>query len=181
MSGAVIADPGPLPLGTPPIPSGIPTSTVTDPPTFRSHFPAFEDVAKFPDPQVQFFIDMSTVMVSPMIWCQMTQMGVELLTAHFLTLQQYMMSGGVAGGVPGMSTGIASSKSVSKVSISYDQTMGSMEGWGPFNYTIYGRQYAWYAQLVGTGGYETLAVGASDSLVGLVRTYARGVMMAMGS
>lgn len=182
MSGAVVAtDPGPMPTGTPPIPSGIPTSTVTDPPTFRLHFPPFADTTTYPDGQVQFFIDMSTVMVSPYVWCQMTQMGVELLTAHFLTLQQYMMRGAAGGAVPGMSTGIASSKSVSRVSVSYDQTMGSMEGWGPFNYTIYGRQYAWYAQLVGTGGYETLAVGVSDQLTGLVWTYARGVMLAMGS
>jgi hypothetical protein len=181
MSGAVVADPGPMPAGTPPIPSGIPTSDVTDPPTFRLHFTAFADVTKFPDAQVQFFIDMATVMCSPGVWCQLRQMGVELLTAHFLTMQQWMMQGAAGGAVPGMSTGIASSKSVSKVSVSYDQTMGSMEGWGPFNYTVYGRQYAWYAQLAGTGGYETLAVANSDAMVGLVWTYARGVMLAMGS
>ena len=182
MSGVVAAEPGPMPLAAPPIPSGIPTSEISDPPTFRLHFPAFEDTAIYPDPQVQFFIDMASVMCGP-AWCQYRQMGVELLTAHFLTLQRWMMqgSGSGGGGVPGMSTGIASSKSVSRVSVSYDQTLGSMEGWGPFNYTIYGRQWAWYAQLVGTGGYETLAVGASESLTGLVWTYARGVMMAMGS
>lgn len=168
------------PRDTPPIPSGIPTSTVSDPPTFRLHFPAFADDTVYPDPQVQFFIDMSTVMCGP-AWCQLQQMGVELLTAHFLTLQQYVMRGAAGGGVPGMSTGIASSKSVSKVSVGYDQTLGSMEGWGPFNYTIYGRMYAWYAQMVGTGGYETLAVGMEDSLVGLVNTWARGVMLAWGS
>jgi len=177
----VIAAPGPMPRDTPPIPSGIPTSDVSDPPTFRLHFPPFADTTLYPDPQVQFFIDMATVMCDPRVWCQMRQMGVELITAHFLTLQAWNARGAAGGGVPGMATGIASSKSVSRVSVSYDQTMGSMEGWGPWNYTMYGRQYAWWAQLVGTGGYETLAVGVSDSLNGLVWTYARGVMLAMGS
>jgi hypothetical protein len=182
MSGAVVvADPGPMPTGTPPIPSGIPTSDVTDPPTFRLHFPAFADTTTFPDPQVQFFIDMATVMCNPVVWCQLRQMGVELLTAHFLTMQQWMMQGAAGGGVPGMATGIASSKSVSKVSVSYDQTTGTTEGFGPFMYTVWGRQYAWYAQLAGTGGYETLAVAPGNQLAGLVWTYARGVMLAMGS
>jgi hypothetical protein len=171
-----------MPAAAPPIPSGIPTSTVSDPPTFRLHFPPFADTTTYPDPQVQFFIDMASVMCDPRIWCQLQQMGVEFLTAHFLTMQQYTMRGGASGtggGVPGMSTGIASSKSVSRVSVSYDQSLGSMEGWGPFNYTIYGRQYAWWAQMAGTGGYETLAVG--EAMVGIVWTYARGVLLAMGS
>ena len=163
------------------IPSGIPTSTVSDPPTFRSHFPPFADTTVYPDATVQFFIDTSTIMCSPLVWGQMQQMGVELMTAHFLTMQQWIANGAAAGGVPGMQTGVASSKGVSKVSVGYDQSIGMMEGWGPWNYTIYGRQYAWYAQLMGTGGYETLGVGMGDALAGTVWTWARGVMLAWGS
>ena len=180
MSDLVPAHPIVLP---PPliIPSGIPTSTVTNPATFRAHFPAFADTSKYPDVQVQFQIDVCTVMCDPRVWQQLQQMGVELMTAHFLAMQQYMAQGGVAGGVPGMATGLRSSKSVSKVSVGYDQGLTGMEGWGPWNYTVYGQQYAWYAQLAGTGGYETLALSNSDALVGTVWTWARGVMMTWGS
>ena len=171
----------PVPIPVPQnIPSGIPTSTVSDPPTFRSHFTAFADTTIYPDVTVQFFIDMASVMCSPLVWGQMQQMGVELMTAHFLTMQRYTMSGG-AGGVPGMASGIVTSKSVSKVSVGYDASLTGMEGWGPWNYTLYGQQYAWYAQLMGTGGYETLAVGVSNTMAGIVWTFARGVMNTWGS
>lgn len=188
MSGSGPHPAHPIALPTPPpppiIPSGIPTSTVTNPPTFRLHFPEFADVTVYPDPQVQFHIDTSTVMCNPAIWCQMQQLGVELMTAHFLAMSQYMGQGGAGGAggmVPGMQTGMKSSKSVSKVSVGYDNSLTGMEGWGPWNYTIYGQRWAWYAQLVGTGGYETLAVGMEDSMAGLVWTWARGVMLTWGS
>lgn len=164
------------------IPSGIPTSTVTDPETFRLHFPPFADTATYPDVTVQFWIDAASIMCSAQYWCQLQQIGVELLTAHFLAMQQYTMMGAPAGGggVPGIGVGLRTSKSVSKVSVGYDQGLTGMEGWGPFNYTVFGQQWAWYAQLVGTGGYETLAVGM-ESMTGLVWTWARGVMMNWGS
>jgi hypothetical protein len=181
MSATLDAPLVPMPAGTPPVPSGIPTSTVTDPPTFRLHFPAFADTTRYPDPTVQFFIDMATVMCSPGVWCNLQQMGVELMTAHFLAMQQYAMQGGTGPGmVPGMASGVRTSKSVSKVSVGYDASVTAMEGWGPWNYTIYGQQYAWYAQLVGTGGFEMLGFG-NELMAGLVWTWARGVMMTWGS
>ena len=177
-----------LPEPPPPviIPSGIPTSTVSNPPTFRLHFPEFSDTTTYPDPQVQFHIDTATVMCSERVWGEMQQMAVELMTAHFLAMSQFMAQGGAAGGggggmVPGMQTGVKSSKSVSKVSVSYDHSGTGLEGWGPWNYTVYGQRWAWYAQLAGTGGYETLAVGMESSLSGLVWTWARGVMLTWGS
>ena len=181
MSDLVATHPIVLPPGTPPAPMGIPTSTVTTPAIFRSHFPEFGDETIYPDPQVQFNIDAATLMCDPRVWCQLQQMGVELLTAHMLTLSRYAMAGGSGGaGVPGMSTGVVTSKSVSKVSVGRDQGLTGMEGWGPFNYTIYGQRYAWYAQLAGTGGFEVLAL-STPGLAGTVWTWAQGVMMAWGS
>jgi hypothetical protein len=178
MSG--LAPSHPIVVVPPPIGSSIPTSTVTDPATFRAHFPPFASTVTYPDQTVQFFIDTSSIMCDPRVWCQLQQMGVELMTAHFLAMQQYSMQGGSAGGVPGMATGLVTSKSVSKVSVGRDQGSTAMEGWGPWNYTIYGQQYAWYAQLAGTGGYETLAL-SNDAMAGVVWTWARGVMQTWGS
>lgn len=163
--------------GTLPIlPSGVPTSLVSNPPTFRAHFPAFADLSLYPDATVQMFLDVGAVMCSPTVWCNFQQLGSELICAHFLALQQLSMQGGNTGGVPGLSRGLMNSKSVSKVSVGYDVGITAMEGGGPWNYTIYGEQYLWFVQLVGTGGYETLGVFANDSLVGVVNTWARGVM-----
>jgi hypothetical protein len=171
----------PIVLPDPPIiQGGIPTSTVTNPATFRLHFPEFANTTVYPDAQVQFYIDTSTLMCDPRVWHQLQQMGVELMTAHMLAMSQYASQGGSGAGVPGMRTGMMTSKSVSKVSVSYDQGNTAMEGWGPWNYTTYGQRYAWLAQLAGTGGYETLALSNYEQ-AGLVWTWARGVMLSMGS
>jgi hypothetical protein len=59
--------------------------------------------------------------------------------------------------------------------------MIAMQGWGTFNLTMYGQQFAFYAELFGTGGYEVLADGYPDRLVGTVWTWSMGVMMRWGS
>lgn len=165
------------PAGMAPLAVTVPTSDVTDPATFRLHFPAFANTTSYPDAQVQFWIDVSTVMCGPN-WPPVTrQMGVELLTAHFLSLGSMAQSGKP----PGRAGGVMDSKSVSKVSLGYDVNVTAMEGWGPFNYTIYGQQYAWLANLVGTGGIEMLSLGYGAGMAGIVWTWARGVLLAWGS
>jgi hypothetical protein len=169
-----------LPPGADPIPSGIPTSTCTNPTTFRQHFPSFVS-ATYPDSQVQFWLDVGSVMCNPGVWGAAQQQGAELICAHFLALGQMAAQGGSAGGVPGMASGLVTNKSVSKVSVGRDVNVTAMEGAGPFNYTTYGQQYYYLMLLAGTGGYETLSVAYSDSMVGIVNTWARGVMLSYGS
>lgn len=165
------------------IPSGIPTSTITNPATFRAHFPEFADTSRYPDSQVQFWLDIGSVMCSAWVWGNAQQQGAELVCAHFLALGQLARQGASAvGGVPGLARGIMNSKSVSKVSVGYDVGVTAMEGAGPWNYTIYGQQYYWLVLLAGTGGFEVLGVvNPPMSMVGLVNTWARGVMLAWGS
>jgi hypothetical protein len=136
----------------------IPTSTVSDPPTFRSHFPEFADAETYPDTQVQFDLDIASASLSACRWGNMLQAGVELMTAHMLALSRYAQVGAAGGGVPGMASGLVTSKSVSKVSVSRDVNVTAIEGGGPWNYTIYGQRFWWMARLVGIGGYETLAI-----------------------
>jgi hypothetical protein len=149
---------------------------------FRADFPAFKDEATYPDHSVQFWLDVAGIMAIPRYWCQFTVLGQELLTAHFLALQQYYAIRSASGGggsttvVPGLPVGLMSSKSVSKVSVSYDYSSSTMEGWGPYNLTTFGQQYAMIAQMVGTGGVEMLAM-SSYAQAGLVNSWAHGVMM----
>lgn len=173
--------PVPLPRGTP-TPPVIPTSTVSDPPTFRSHFPEFGDTTAYPDTQVQFYLDISSASLDPNQWGTLLQPGVELMTAHMLALSAYAMRGsGAPGSVPGAAGGLVSSKSVSKVSVSYDVSVTAMEGAGPWNYTIYGQRFFWLMRMVGIGGYEVLGDYAPDTVSGTVLTWARGVMWRWGS
>jgi hypothetical protein len=151
---------------------------------FRVDFPAFADEATYSEPRVQSFLDLAGLMAVPGVWMGMTVMAQELLTAHFLTLQQYAMqraaAGGPGGAVPGMAVGLMSSKSVSKVSVGYDYASSQMEGWGPFNLTVYGQQYAFFAQMAGTGGFEVLGVGLGSILYTQAWTWGRNASLVWG-
>ncbi len=136
----------------------IPTSTISDPPTFRSHFPEFGDDTTYPDTQVQFNLDIASASLNACRWGNMIQAGVELMTAHMLALSRYAQVGAAGGGVPGMASGPKSSKSVSKVSVGFDVNVTAVEGGGPWNYTIYGQRFYWMLRLIGIGGYEALSI-----------------------
>lgn len=148
---------------------------------FREDFPEFADTDVYTNQNVQFFIDIAGLAVIPRFWCQFTVYGQELYTAHMLALRQYSIARAQnappgSNMVPGMPMGLPASKSVSKVAVSYDYSHSVMEGWGPWNTTSYGQMYAFYAQMVGTGGFEVLGVGMESSLSGKVLGWSHGVM-----
>lgn len=180
MSATVAPASAPAPLDTSGAPV-VPTSTVSDPPTFRLHFPEFSNVTTYPDATVQFYLDINSVILPAYRWGSMLQVGVELMTAHELALGQYSALGGASGGVPGMARGLMTNKSVSKVSVGYDVNITGIEGAGPWNYTIYGQRFYWLMRIVGIGGYEVLGDSAVDMLSGLAMTWLRGVMLRWGS
>jgi hypothetical protein len=163
----------------PPPPSGIPTSDVLTVATFREHRPEFANDTTYPDSVVQLYLDTGSVMMTQYMWGGMRLLGVELFACHMLALQQYATRSMT--GIPGAGVGVPTSKSVSKVSVSYDVTLSSMEGGGPWNLTIYGQQWLWLVQLVGTGGFEVLSIGYGYDMIGRVNTWQLGVQMAFGS
>jgi hypothetical protein len=159
----------------------LPTSAITDPPTFRAAFPEFGDAGIYPDTQVQAYLDLGSVLAGPR-WGSLRQTGAHLICAHMLSLSRYAQlraggGSGAAAGAPGINAGLLTSKSVSKVSVGYDVSSVMMEGGGPWNYTAYGGQYLWLLNLLGTGGYETLAVANFPYAAGTVLTWARGVQI----
>ena len=91
-------------------------------------------------------------------WGQWWRYAVGLLIAHLATLH---MQGAVPDGAgarqiaaSGQITGVASSKAVGGVSVSYDvgTLLQGFEEWGAFRLTSYGLQYATLAGTVGTAG-----------------------------
>jgi hypothetical protein len=168
-----------LPPGTIIPPVGIPTSTVTNPATFRAHFPVFASATTYPDVAVQAFIDVGSIMLSASRWCELQQMGVELFTAHMLSMQQYSMQGSAAG-VPGAPRGLMTNKAVSKVSVGYDYAMTGTEGWGIFNSTSYGQQLIFFWSLVGAGPYEALQ-DVTVSSMGLMWGWSTSLLFRWGS
>ena len=59
-----------------------------------------------------------------------------------------------AGGIPGSSSGVQSSKSVDGVSVSYDTTVATVEGAGNLNLTTYGTRFAELRDMFGAGGLQ---------------------------
>jgi hypothetical protein len=165
----------PLAVAVTPSSWELPTSMITDPATFRAAFPEFTDATIYPDQQVQTYLDIGTALAGPR-WGSLRQTGAHLVSAHMLALSRHaaLRAGASGGAAPGINTGLLTSKSVSKVSVGYDTSGTGIDGGGPWNYTSYGTQYLWLMKLLGTGGYETLALG-NPGMAGTVNTWARGV------
>ena len=68
--------------------------------SFRAQFPAFANVAVFPDPQVDFYITLAYKMLIPDRWGNVLDEGASLFVEHFLTLDR-IAAAGAAGGAGG--------------------------------------------------------------------------------
>lgn len=122
--------------------------------TFREHFPEFGDDAVYPDAQVNFFLGLGLSLLNADRWGDSLGYGLELFTAHHLALSARDQAAAEAGGVPGVATGPQSSKSVDKVSVSYDTGATTYEGAAFWNMTSYGIRFYQLARLMGAGGIQ---------------------------
>jgi hypothetical protein len=122
--------------------------------SFRADFPEFASTTNYPDAQVDFWIDAAGQLVSEDRWGTLYDFGVELLVAHNLTLGRRDQVAVAGGGVGGASGGVVSSKSVDKVSVSYDTGAATFEGAGDLNTTMYGIRWNRLARMFGAGGLQ---------------------------
>lgn len=122
--------------------------------SFRIDFPAFTDTAAYPDASVAFWLGLASKSLSPDRWGELLDYGTELFVAHNLALDAQANKAAAAGGVPGVASGLTSSKTVDKVSVSYDTASAAIEGAGNWNLTTYGQRYVQLARLVGAGGVQ---------------------------
>ncbi|TDV39534.1 uncharacterized protein DUF4054 [Paraburkholderia caballeronis] len=121
---------------------------------FRQSFPEFADDATYPDPVVQIWLTVAVSLVNPLRWVELTDIGVGLVTAHHLALSIRDHKTAAVGGVPGQVAAPQTSKSVDKVSASYDTSAVTIDGAGFWNSTMYGIRYLTMARMMGAGGLQ---------------------------
>ena len=130
---------------------------------FRADYPAFADAGRFTDEEVQYWIDQacsppnSTPAINQYRWGQFYQLGLHLWVAHNLAVQDMMAQ---RAGMPGMGgptymsmpltgSGVAASKSVDGVSLSYDNMIGMEKDAGWWGLTPWGNQFLYYLRMAG--------------------------------
>jgi len=124
------------------------------PAEFREAFPEFADTTKYPDSQVEFWMTVAVSLVNPERWGVLTDNGIALVTAHHLVIANQDQSVATASGTPGEVKGATASKSVDKVSVSYDTKSVTIDGAGFWNMSKYGIRYITLAKMFGAGGLQ---------------------------
>jgi hypothetical protein len=124
------------------------------PAQFRQDFPEFSDTTRYPDSLVTLWLTVGTSLVNECRWGELTNIGIELVTAHHLAIAARDQQAAAGGGIPGQSSGPLSSKAVDKVSASYDTGAASLSDAGFWNLTSYGTRFLGLARLMGGGGMQ---------------------------
>ena len=128
----------------------------------RIDYPEFSDESLYIDSQIQFWLNFAYKFLDIRRWGTSLDLAAELYTAHNLVIEIRAQATAETGAPPGESQGMVSSKSVDKVSLSYDTSSIAQEGAGHWNLTIYGLRYIRLARMFGSGGIQ-LGVGSSPS------------------
>lgn len=124
--------------------------TVAD---FRAAFPQFADTTKFPDPQIAFRLNLADVLLSEKLTGKaLFPYFVELFVAHYMVLWQADNNSAQVGGAGGSTNGVQASKSVDKVSVSYDTGATLNPDAGFWNNSRYGAEFWQLITMFGAGG-----------------------------
>ncbi|WP_054688026.1 DUF4054 domain-containing protein [Pantoea stewartii] len=119
---------------------------------FRTDFPQFNNSTLYPDTQVQFRLNLAEIQLDQNRLGRLFPYLVELFVAHYLTLQAGDNRSAALGRAGGSSSGIVSSKSVDKVSVSYDNASTLNPAAGFWNNTRYGAEFYQTICMFGAGG-----------------------------
>lgn len=118
---------------------------------FRTRFPEFSNTVTYPDAFITPWANVAEKLVVEDVWGECYNYGVMLYVAHELTLQRVNVAASQVGGTPGLSGGIANSKTVGSVSVSYDSVTASEKDAGWWNLSNYGKQFIRLARIFGAG------------------------------
>ena len=119
--------------------------------SFRLAFPAFQSTVTYPPPMVDFWLSQALLFHNAERWKTALDLGVMLWTAHNLILEAQSGANVRFGKAASGGTGVVSSKSVDKVSVSYDNSVASEDGAGNWNLTTYGQRWYKLARMAGSG------------------------------
>lgn len=119
--------------------------------TFVSVFPEFASTAIYPEAQVAFWLGQAPNQISEARFGASFDLGCMLFAAHNLALSARDVKAAGAGGISGGASGITSSKTVDKVTVSYDTGSATITGAGAWNLTTYGTRLYKMIQAANTG------------------------------
>lgn len=121
---------------------------------FRRDFPQFTDTTKFPDTVVQLRLNLADALIDGSAMGDMFPYLAELFVAHYMALYASDTAAGALGGVGGSTSGVVASKSVDKVSVSYDNSSTLNADAGFWNFSRYGAEFWQLLQFFGCGGIQ---------------------------
>lgn len=120
---------------------------------FRRDFPQFADPAKYPDAQIGFRLNLADELLTENVTGKkLFPYFAGLFVAHYMTLWAADSRAMLAGGPGGSTNGVQSSKSVDKVSVSYDTSATLNPDAGFWNNTRYGAEFYQLITMFGAGG-----------------------------
>jgi hypothetical protein len=123
-------------------------------PTFRQVFPEFLDPMSYSDATINFWAGVAAKRLPADRWQDLLDDGTMLFIAHHLAIGKPNEMIAEMGGVPGQVKGVLTSKTVDKVSMSYDTKAATYEDAGFWNGTQYGVSFFQLAMMVGAGGLQ---------------------------
>jgi hypothetical protein len=118
---------------------------------FRIDYPEFTDPVKYPDSAINYYLTLAYQMLNANRWMSQLDLGAELFVAHNVAIEARALIEANNGGIPGTTTGPIASKSVDKVSVSFDVGSGIELEAGHWNLTIYGTRFIKLARMKGAG------------------------------
>ncbi|MFG1417179.1 DUF4054 domain-containing protein [Xanthobacter sp. V0B-10] len=121
--------------------------------TFVAVFPEFASPATFPEAQVAFWLGQAPNQLSARRFGANFELACMLFAAHNLALGAKDAKAAAFGGVGGGASGVTSSKTVDKVTVSYDTGATTIAGAGAWNATSYGTRLYKMIQAANTGPY----------------------------
>ncbi|MDU2495636.1 MAG: DUF4054 domain-containing protein [Klebsiella grimontii] len=125
------------------------------PEQFRAAFPQFDDEKKYPTPMIQARLALADALLSESRFGEdIFPYVVGLYVAHYLYLYAVDMRGLAVGTAGGANSGVQTSKSVDKVSVSYDASATLDPNAGFWNNSRYGSEFWEYLMLFGAGAIQ---------------------------
>ncbi|TXH35299.1 MAG: DUF4054 domain-containing protein [Rhodospirillaceae bacterium] len=118
---------------------------------FVAAFPEFADAAKYPKPQVAFWIEQAPTLLNARSFGKSWKLAQMLFVAHNIVLSARNVQAGSGGGIAGMASGPMSSKTVGQVSASYDTGAVALKDAGAWNATSFGQRLYTMIKAVGSG------------------------------
>lgn len=122
--------------------------------TFRKNFPEFVDSAPYADASIDFWTALGTSLLPADRWGAQLDYGLQLFVAHHLVIGKRDAEAAAIGGAPGEIKGVLTSRTVDKVTQSWDAGTVTLTDAGFWNMTSYGVRFLQFARMIGAGGIQ---------------------------